>query len=161
MLGFYPIAYVLKRKLTPCMGICSTTYGDLVCRGCKRFAHEVVEWNGYDAGQREVIWQRLEGVRDQVIGQALMIVDIGTYLGFCRAHHLSTALEADGLFTVVAMLVKENLRLKDAGLAYKPSEAGADAEPNADALDVMKLIDGFEYDRALAHYERNFRVPQG
>ncbi|MEC9132488.1 MAG: DUF1289 domain-containing protein, partial [Pseudomonadota bacterium] len=24
------------RRPTPCVGICSTTYGDLVCRGCKR-----------------------------------------------------------------------------------------------------------------------------
>ncbi|MEM9624509.1 MAG: DUF1289 domain-containing protein, partial [Pseudomonadota bacterium] len=35
-------------KRTPCVGICSTTYGDLVCRGCKRFAHEIVQWNAYD-----------------------------------------------------------------------------------------------------------------
>ncbi|MCF8976542.1 DUF1289 domain-containing protein, partial [Pseudomonas edaphica] len=26
---------------TPCVGLCSTVYGDLVCRGCKRFHHEV------------------------------------------------------------------------------------------------------------------------
>lgn len=32
---------------TPCIGLCSTVYGDLVCRGCKRFHHEVIQWNGY------------------------------------------------------------------------------------------------------------------
>ena len=30
---------------TPCLGICSTTYGDDVCKGCKRFVHEVISWN--------------------------------------------------------------------------------------------------------------------
>ena len=34
---------------TPCLGICSTTsVGDVVCRGCKRYAFEVIDWNGYD-----------------------------------------------------------------------------------------------------------------
>ena len=142
------------------MGICSTTYGDLVCRGCKRFAHEVVAWNGYDAGQREAIWQRLEGVRDQVVGQALMIADIAAYISFCRKYQLSTALEAEAIFDVVSILIKDNAELVDAGLAYKPDEHDAQPIQNIAALNVMKKIDSFEYDRALAHYERNFRIPQ-
>ena len=32
---------------TPRIGVCSTGIGDAVCRGCKRFAHEVIDWNGY------------------------------------------------------------------------------------------------------------------
>ena len=30
---------------TPCIGICSTVYGDEVCRGCKRTFTEVIDWN--------------------------------------------------------------------------------------------------------------------
>ncbi len=29
-----------------------------ICRGCKRFAHEIVAWNGYTDDQRERVWQR-------------------------------------------------------------------------------------------------------
>lgn len=39
---------------TPCVGLCSTVYGDLVCRGCKRFHHEVIHWNGYKIGRAHV-----------------------------------------------------------------------------------------------------------
>ena len=28
-------------KRTPCIGVCSTTYGDDICRGCRRFRHEI------------------------------------------------------------------------------------------------------------------------
>ncbi|MCZ6890305.1 MAG: DUF1289 domain-containing protein, partial [Gammaproteobacteria bacterium] len=42
-------------RRTPCIGICSTTYGDLVCRGCKRYAHEIVDWNRYTEDQRSRI----------------------------------------------------------------------------------------------------------
>ena len=41
------------RTRTPCVGICSTTYGDDVCRGCKRFIHEVINWNSFKPEEKE------------------------------------------------------------------------------------------------------------
>ena len=40
---------------TPCVGLCSTTYGDLVCRGCKRFSHEIVNWNRYGDEEKTAV----------------------------------------------------------------------------------------------------------
>ena len=34
-------------KRTPCIGVCSTTYGDDICRGCRRFRHEITSWINY------------------------------------------------------------------------------------------------------------------
>ena len=151
----------VKRKLTPCMGICSTTYGDLVCRGCKRFAHEVVAWNVYDVEQRETIWIRLERMRSQVVSRVFMVADIAIYLGFCRAEKIPTSIETAVLDDVLATLVQSNSRLSLAGLALK-----ADVEFQLDAadpqaLEVMKRLDKVLYGQALANYERNFRVNPG
>ena len=44
-----------KRSSTPCLGICSTTFGDEVCKGCKRFSHEIVNWTKYSLEEREII----------------------------------------------------------------------------------------------------------
>jgi len=52
---------------TPCVGRCSTVFGDLVCRGCKRFLHEVVDWNRYPDAQKRAVWQRLDGLLEQVM----------------------------------------------------------------------------------------------
>lgn len=60
---------------TPCIGVCSTGIGDLVCRGCKRFAHEVIDWNGYSEAQRQLVVQRLDGFLQQVVGNLIDIVD--------------------------------------------------------------------------------------
>ena len=72
-------------KRTPCVGICSTTYGDLVCRGCMRFAHEIVGWNGFNEAQREAVWQRLLELRDGAVRSAVEVVDdlayVPEYLG--------------------------------------------------------------------------------
>lgn len=60
---------------TPCVGICSTTYGDTVCRGCRRYLHEVIAWNRYDDNQKRLIWQRLDGLLAQVLPRYFEIHD--------------------------------------------------------------------------------------
>ena len=55
------------RTRTPCVGICSTTYGDDVCRGCKRFIHEVINWNSFNPEEKEfprVKYEELENYSD-------------------------------------------------------------------------------------------------
>lgn len=52
---------------TPCVGICSTTFGDTVCRGCRRYLHEVINWNRYSDNEKRLIWQRLDGLTAQVL----------------------------------------------------------------------------------------------
>lgn len=60
---------------TPCVGLCSTVYGDLVCRGCKRFHHEVIHWNGYSEEEKRAVWLRLELLLVQVMEAKLEIFD--------------------------------------------------------------------------------------
>jgi len=65
----------LKPVKTPCVGICSTGIGDDVCRGCKRFSHEVIDWNAYSYEQRLIIASRLENFLTQVVQLHFHIVD--------------------------------------------------------------------------------------
>ncbi|MDB6048856.1 MAG: protein of unknown function, family [Pseudomonas sp.] len=62
---------------TPCVGLCSTVYGDLVCRGCKRFHHEVINWNGYNEEEKRAVWLRLEQLLVQVMAGKLQVFDAG------------------------------------------------------------------------------------
>ncbi|CAN1601819.1 DUF1289 domain-containing protein [Pseudomonas mediterranea] len=62
---------------TPCVGLCSTVYGDLVCRGCKRFHHEVIHWNGYNEDEKRAVWMRLEQLLVQVMVAKLEVFDAG------------------------------------------------------------------------------------
>lgn len=64
-----------QRIKTPCVGLCSTVYGDLVCRGCKRFHHEVIGWNGYHEEQKHAVWMRLEVLLVQVMTAKLEVFD--------------------------------------------------------------------------------------
>lgn len=65
----------LKRVGTPCVGICSTTYGDTVCRGCKRFLHEVVDWNRYSDPEKRLVWRRLDELLCLVVDNYIEVTD--------------------------------------------------------------------------------------
>ncbi len=53
---------------TPCIGICSTTsIGDAICRGCKRYAFEVIRWNGYSEQEKEAVLRRIEALTVQIL----------------------------------------------------------------------------------------------
>ena len=61
--------------VTPCIGVCSTGIGDSVCRGCKRFAHEIIEWNGYESQQRQAVLVRLDDFLAKIISRKCSVTD--------------------------------------------------------------------------------------
>jgi len=64
-----------NKASTPCLGICSTTYGDTVCKGCKRFVHEVINWNKYSIPEKELVNNRLEDFKLTVLQERLSIIN--------------------------------------------------------------------------------------
>lgn len=64
-----------SKAKTPCIGVCSTGIGDVVCRGCKRYAHEVINWNGYSDDERLLIINRLDGFLVTIVGNMIDIFD--------------------------------------------------------------------------------------
>lgn len=59
---------------TPCIGICSTTsVGDPICRGCKRFAFEVIDWNAYTDDEKRAVLQRIEALVQPIVEDRFMI----------------------------------------------------------------------------------------
>ena len=53
---------------TPCIGICSTTsVGDWVCRGCKRYSTEVIGWISYNEEEKAAVMRRIEQLNTQIL----------------------------------------------------------------------------------------------
>ena len=153
------------KKRTPCVGICSTTYGDLVCRGCKRFAHEIVQWNGYDDAQQDAVRDRLQRVRDEVLALLLVCHDealLQSALG--DAGLLDTDL-MEAQYQLLRFMVRREQPLATAGLALAvdapvlATPASSQPDRVLDTLYLMQLLDSETFQRAKAHYERNFKVP--
>lgn len=63
-----------QRIKTPCIGICSTTsVGDRICRGCKRFAFEVIDWNGYTDEEKQAVLDRVESLAQPIVEARFII----------------------------------------------------------------------------------------
>ena len=144
---------------TPCIGICSTVYGDLVCRGCKRFAHEVIHWNGYSQEQKLIIDQRLEQFLAQIVATKLRVNNpdlLQWHLDVQQItypRHKSPYIWAYELLRAGASQLDH---LPDYGLEL-------DAEfRDVDLTSLRQIIDREFFILSDAHYQRYFQLePEG
>ncbi len=141
-----------RMRRTPCIGICSTTYGDLVCRGCKRFAHEIVGWNGYQDGQRDLVWARLHALLAQSVRVYLRVVDEALLRRMAgEARVPDAALLPHDVLAFQTMRFRP-LPLAALGLAMCDGSA-------VETRDAMFAIDREFYIRSQAYYEASFKTP--
>ena len=146
------VATTGRLRRTPCVGICSTTYGDLVCRGCKRYAHEIVGWNGFSEQQRELVWDRLQSLLAEVAETHLAVTD--------RERLRRKALEfrlPDAEKTPDGALAFQLLRMAPPDLAAIGVTPRGD-DISASPRDLVRVIDRDFYERSTAHYERSFKI---
>ena len=109
-------------SLTPCAGRCSTVFGDLVCRGCRRFNHEVIQWNTYTAEQRLAVWKRLDAQLDQILIPLLPHVNLQHIDGFIHSKHvrvLDSASMGRKLYHALKICEKNKHLAEESGLGIK------------------------------------------
>lgn len=137
-------------RRTPCVGVCSTTYGDLVCRGCKRFAHEIVGWNGYQEEQRELVWARLNRLLADSVRTVLVVVDED------RLRRVGAELKiTDASAMPAEILAFQALRVRPLPLDELGLQARRASVPSGD---VARQIDTEFHARSRAHYEASFKT---
>lgn len=144
---------IKKRIKTPCIGVCSTGIGDSVCRGCKRYAHEVIDWNGYTDAQRTLIYARLNGFISQVVKRRISIQDAGKLRAFVEAQRIPVSEGGDDYVRIYAVLKAGAQQL---GTLAK---IGCEILPEHQGLSLPELreaIDQDFYTLSAAHYERYF-----
>jgi uncharacterized protein len=95
---------LLTRIPTPCIGVCSTGIGDVVCRGCKRYAHEVIDWNSYTDAQKRVISERLEQFLTQIVAAKLTVVDAQLLAAQLQAQRVRYSAQKSPLVWVFELL---------------------------------------------------------
>lgn len=138
---------------TPCIGVCSTGIGDSVCRGCKRFAHEVIRWNGYLESERKAITNRLEALLSQVVSDRLQVIDVELLRQQLSNHQVSTSTTTNHY-----CLAYEAVRVFGAQLASLEL-IGCQATPpwrSRSVAELKRAIDEGFYELSCAHYERYF-----
>lgn len=138
---------------SPCIGVCSTGIGDSVCRGCKRFTHEIIYWNAYTESQRAVIDKRLNRLLAQVVAGKIYILDQDTLQRQMDYQNIPYASHADPYCWVFDLLkagASQIESLEEFGCTLL-------AEWRDESLTAIKqVIDTDFYTLSSAHYERYF-----
>lgn len=142
-----------KRISTPCIGVCSTALGDSVCRGCKRFNHEVIHWNSFNEEQKRLIDARLQEFLQRVSKEYICVTDESKLAEKIQQFKIRVA-EHRGPYSQAFEL------LRAGGEQVKPfTDFGLHAQSGYEHWTVSQIRDAIDRDfwqLSSAHFERYF-----
>ena len=141
---------------TPCIGVCSTGIGDTVCRGCKRFTHEVIDWNSYTPAQKRVVDRRLSEFLSQCVSNKLQVTDKALLAWQLQVQQISYVPDHDEYCWVYSLLKA------GAGQIDKTLDYGFEVDLHYQELSLPALRDTIDREFFIlsqAHYERYMRTP--
>jgi len=140
---------VIKR--TPCIGVCSTSYGDHICRGCKRFSHEVTGWIKYSDAEKSLVNERLQKFKITILEDKFTIIDSEKLKNKLKDANISFNQELDPLcwvFDLFRTFTIEDIGLEEVGIALKGEFL------NMPLSRIKEDINKEFFELSLAHYER-------
>jgi len=145
----------MERKVkTPCVGVCSTVFGDQVCRGCKRFHHEVIEWNGYTDVQKETVWNRLESLKVLIMKSKIFIENQVLLQSKLDSLKISYYDKVDPYCWVFDLIKQASQSINDLSeFGLKPL-----FEPDMELVELKRLIEEELFTLSDAHYQRYFAL---
>ena len=141
-----------QRSSTPCLGICSTTYGDDVCRGCKRFIHEVINWNSYSNDEKEIVNSRLEEFKVTILSHRFKVTDAELLSSKLKEHAINFNDALDPITWIFDLLraSSRDLDLELFGLELLPDHRTFSLSSIKDEINTEL------FELSQAHFDRYF-----
>ena len=140
-----------NRSTTPCLGICSTTYGDDVCKGCKRFVHEIINWPKYSQDERALVNDRLEKFKILILQERFKVHDVDLFAIKLKENAINYNNSMDPLtwiFDLLRAAGSQNLDLEQFGIS---------SLKNYDPMKIRDEVNKELLDLSEAHHQRYFQ----
>ena len=142
-----------NRSSTPCIGICSTTFGDDVCKGCKRFSYEITNWGKFSNDERAVVNSRLEQFKVNILEEKFTIADRNLFESKMNEFSINfnSSLEPlTWIFDLLRASSNNDLILSDFGVEILPKFS------NLSLVDLRDLINEEMLQLSEAHFYKFF-----
>ena len=142
-----------NRSSTPCIGICSTTFGDDVCKGCKRFSHEITNWGKFSTDERAVVNSRLEQFKITILEEKFTISDSELFESKMNEFSINfnSSLEPiTWIFDLLRASSNKDLNVNDFGVEILP------AFSDLSLVELRDLINQEMLQLSEAHYYKFF-----
>ncbi|WP_280548277.1 DUF1289 domain-containing protein [Halomonas sp. 11-S5] len=117
-----------ERITSPCVGLCSTTLGDRVCRGCQRVDSEIRDWPALSGEQRQRRMVELDRLRAEVAARFLEVVDPASLEAQLQRHRIRFREDQPALSRAVELLRVGRGRIRELaryGLVSRDDEDAA------------------------------------
>ena len=143
-----------KSVKTPCIGICSTVFGDEVCRGCKRFQHEIIEWNTYNDTEKGSVLNRLELLKVQIMQSKISVTDQDLLKSKLLDYKVKFDETNDSLCWVFDLIRSGSQSIE------KPSDFGFELKVSSvsNLSELKKVMEEELFQLSEAHYQRYFKT---
>ncbi|WP_108446546.1 DUF1289 domain-containing protein [Halomonas denitrificans] len=118
-----------ERIVSPCVGVCSTTLGDRVCRGCQRTDGEIRDWPAYSGGERRDRLADIDRLRGEIAARHLVVEDAALLESQLQRHRIRFREDQPALSRAVELLrvgrgrIQELARYGLAGLEHQDAPA--------------------------------------
>ena len=142
-----------NRSSTPCIGICSTTFGDDVCKGCKRFSHEITNWGKFSTDERAVVNSRLEQFKTTILEEKFTISDselVESKMNEFSINFNSSLEPITWIFDLLRASSNKDLNVNDFGIEILP------AFSDLSLIELRDLINQEMLQLSEAHYYKFF-----
>ena len=142
-----------NRSSTPCIGICSTTFGDDVCKGCKRFSHEITNWGKFSTDERAVVNSRLEQFKTTILEEKFTISDNELFESKMNEFSINFNSSLDPItwiFDLLRASSNKDLNVNDFGVEILP------AFSDLSLIELRDLINQEMLQLSEAHYYKFF-----
>lgn len=148
-----------QKVRTPCIGVCSaTSFGDRICRGCKRFGFEVINWNLYTEDEKQAVLNRVEALVIPLVEARFIIRSEDDLSAGLRRHSVPCNPDLSPAIWLHNLLKKRHGQLRDladVGVEVRPEWQSMSLAALAEDLDVRLLA------LAEAHLLRYFPEYRG
>tara|TARA_B100000965_G_scaffold388842_1_gene393827 strand:+ start:429 stop:884 length:456 start_codon:yes stop_codon:yes gene_type:complete len=143
-----------KSVKTPCVGICSTVFGDEVCRGCKRFQYEVIEWNSFDDSEKRAVLDRLEALKILIMESKIEVFDATLLKQKLKHFKVRFDQDNDPLCWVFDLLRSGSESIQD------PKDFGFNLinDSVSNLSELKRIMEEELFELSEAHYQRYFKV---
>ena len=132
---------------------CSTTFGDDVCKGCKRFSHEITNWGKFSTDERAVVNSRLEQFKTTILEEKFSISDSELFESKMNEFSINFNSSLDPItwiFDLLRASSNKDLNVNDFGVEILP------AFSDLSLIELRDLINQEMLQLSEAHYYKFF-----
>ena len=136
-----------------CIRDSSTTFGDDVCKGCKRFSHEITNWGKFSTDERAVVNSRLEQFKTTILEEKFTISDSELFESKMNEFSINfnSSLEPiTWIFDLLRASSNKDLNVNDFGVEILP------AFSDLSLIELRDLINQEMLQLSEAHYYKFF-----